>query len=667
MKTVTQLPHKVIVHEDYGITLSDGCRLSARIWMPEDAETSPAPAILEHLPYRKRDGTIARDEQNHPWFAGHGYIVIRTDMRGNGESDGLMHDEYTAQELADAVEVIEWIASQPFCNGKVGMMGISWGGFNALQVADLRPNALKAIITCCSTVDRYADDIHYKGGCLLGENFGWSSNMLAYSSRPPDKALVGDRWKAMWKDRLENMDMPLSIWIRHQHRDDYWKHGSVRENYSNINAAVLSIGGWHDGYRNTISHLVENIKAPVKGIVGPWIHKYPNYAKPEPAIGFLQEAKRWWDQYLKGIDTDVDNDPDYRAYLMDSIKPERWVNERPGRWISEQSWPSKNITTSEWFLGNDNHLGKSATTLLQTINSPLDCGAAAGEYFPFAFSDELPAEQTPDDEGSACFDSAALTQMLDIVGDPEINLTLSCDKACGQVAVRLLDCRPDGTSALITYGVLNLTHHLSHESPKALTPGKAISIAFNLDQIAYRVPEGHKLRVAISTAYWPLIWPSPEKITLTLTEGALKLPTRSPAVKDEWDFEPPEATRAWQVRNLRRPEYQRSVSTDQQTGESITEVYCDFGEDEDLAHGLVSGAKMQERWSILPTEPHSARVEAQWHHNGGRAGNYWYTTVTTSMHSTTTQFIFEAELQAYIGDELFFSRKYQDSVARELV
>ncbi|WP_340147095.1 CocE/NonD family hydrolase [Halomonas sp. PA16-9] len=114
-----------------------------------------------------------RDELTHPYFAGHGYACVRVDMRGNGESDGLMEDEYAPQEQADALEVIEWIASQPWCNGQLGMMGISWGGFNSLQVAALRPESLKAIITLCSTDDRYADDIHYKGGNMLLENLGW--------------------------------------------------------------------------------------------------------------------------------------------------------------------------------------------------------------------------------------------------------------------------------------------------------------------------------------------------------------------------------------------------------------------------------------------------------------------------------------------------------------
>ena len=231
---------------DAGIAMPDGCRLSARIWKPQNAVQNPVPAILEFLPYRKRDGTTARDALTHPYFAKRGYACVRVDMRGNGDSEGVMEDEYSQQELDDALETIAWISAQPWCSGKVGMMGISWGGFNALQVASMQPQALKAIITLCSTVDRYADDIHYKGGCLLNENLGWGSTMWAYSSRPPDPNLVGDKWRQNWLQRLEaEPNLPIK-WLNHQLRDTYWQHGSVCEDYPAIKAATLAIGGWGD-------------------------------------------------------------------------------------------------------------------------------------------------------------------------------------------------------------------------------------------------------------------------------------------------------------------------------------------------------------------------------------------------------------------------------------
>jgi putative CocE/NonD family hydrolase len=249
---------EIIDIPDLGIVMSDGVRLSARVWMPVDAGEDPVPAVLEHLPYRKRDGTCARDEISHPWMAARGYAMVRVDMRGNGDSYGHMEDEYTQQELEDACEVIHWLAAQDWCSGTVGMQGISWGGFNCLQTAYLQPEPLKAVISICSTVDRFADDIHYKGGCLLNENLAWSSTMWAYSSRPPDPALRED-WREIWMERLKCEPFLIANWLKHQRRDTFWMHGSVCEDFSRIKAKVLAIGGWADGYKNAVPALIENI------------------------------------------------------------------------------------------------------------------------------------------------------------------------------------------------------------------------------------------------------------------------------------------------------------------------------------------------------------------------------------------------------------------------
>ena len=288
-----------------------------------------------------------------------------------------MTDEYTAQELDDAVAVIHWAASQPWCSGTVGMMGISWGGFNSLQVAALAPEPLKAIITLCSTVDRYADDIHYKGGCLLNENLGWGATMWSYSSRAPDPALRAD-WREMWVQRLENEPFLPATWLRHQTRDAYWRHGSVCEDYSAIKAKVLAVGGWGDAYKNAVPQIVGNIPA-AKGIVGPWVHKYPHFAVPEPRIGFLQEALRWWDRWLKGIETGVEQDLDYRAYLMDGIAPAAWYTERPGHWITGHTGATSHLSQKTLML-TDTGLSTADAPLHQSSSSPAHTGATAGEY-----------------------------------------------------------------------------------------------------------------------------------------------------------------------------------------------------------------------------------------------------------------------------------------------
>ncbi|RWO60265.1 CocE/NonD family hydrolase [Mesorhizobium sp.] len=661
MKTVTEFPRKVVEFPDMGIVMPDGCRLSARVWMPADAADDPVPAILEHLPYRKRDGTIFRDQLTHPYFAGYGYAAIRVDMRGNGDSEGLMDDEYSEQELQDACDVIAWAAAQPWCNGNVGMMGISWGGFNCLQVAAKQPPALKAVISLCSTVDRYADDIHYKGGCLLIENFGWASTMLSYSSRPPDPLLAGDnRWRDLWLTRLENQPFLAPLWLRHQHRDAYWKRGSICENYSAIQAAVLSIGGWHDGYRNTISYLAANIEAPVKGIVGPWIHKYPHYAAPKPAIGFLQEALRWWDRWLKGIDTGVEADPAYRAYVMDSVRPARWHPERPGRWVAEADWPSPNIKAEAIEL-----IPEGARPAI--VASPQSCGLAGGEYFPFTFGPELPGDQRPDDALSVCFDQPPLGEAIDIVGAPEVLIQVASDRPQANIAVRLCDVHPDGASELISYGVLNLTHRNSHEFPEALVPEETVLARVVLDQCAYRVPSGHRLRIAVSNAYWPMIWPSPEPVRLDLSAATLKLPLRPPAQGDEVTFPTLEAAVPWATETVRAANSERHVDRDEKTGIVTLSIVDDFGEVRDLEHGLANGSVARETWAIHPDNPLSASGKTHWTQTLSRNGWSVRTETSAEMRSDAQNFIISARIEAYEGEELVFERNFEEKIPRDLL
>ena len=310
--------------ENLYIPLSDGVRVAAKIWLPEDAEQRPVPAILEMIPYRKRDGTIYRDVRMHPWIAAQGYACVRVDIRGSGESEGLLLDEYLPREQQDGVEIIDWLSRQRWCSGSVGMTGISWGGFNALQLAALKPPALKAIITLCSTDDRYADDIHYMGGCLINENPSWSADRFTWGALPPDPQLVGDKWREIWLARLEAQRPWLEQWLAHQRRDAYWKHGSVCEDYGAIDCAVYAIGGWEDSYSNAVPRLLAGLRCPRKGLIGPWTHAYPHLSEPGPAIGYLQEAVRWWDHWLKGIDSGIMDEPMYRVWMLEPKAPKPW-------------------------------------------------------------------------------------------------------------------------------------------------------------------------------------------------------------------------------------------------------------------------------------------------------------------------------------------------------
>lgn len=655
---------------DYGITLSDGTRLSARIWKPADADDNPVPAILEFLPYRKRDGTCARDALTHPYFAQRGYACIRVDMRGNGDSYGTMTDEYTQQELDDAVEVIHHLAAQNWCTGNVGMMGISWGGFNGLQVAAMTPTPLKAVITLCSTVDRYADDIHYKGGCLLNENLGWGATMWSYSSRAPDPALRPD-WREMWLERLQNEPFLPSTWLRHQTRDDYWKHGSICESYDTIEAKVLAVGGWGDAYKNAVPQIVQNIPG-AKGIIGPWVHKYPHFAVPEPRIGFLQEALRWWDHWLKGTDTGVDQDPPYRVYQMDGVRPQTWYAERTGSWIAHQippevADPDQPVPATKFKLAENGVLAPKGTEFPDRIDvllcAPQDCGGAAGEYCAIWLGPELPGDQRRDDAVSAVWDSPPLQQDLAITGAPKVSLRVSMAAPSGFVAVRLNHIHPDGASTRITYGVLNLSHNPDHSGLEIRTPELVTSGSLHLDEISYVVPKGHSVRLVVSDTYWPLLWPSPERSGITVVRGNIHIPHSDPSGAPV-SFAPPEAAPPWETEELRAENHIRRQETDMTTGVVSLVIEDDFGKVRDLDHGLINGSIARERWDIHPDDPLSARGTCHWTDEIERDNIRLRTEARCEMWSDATHFYLSARMEAYENDTLIWDRDVRDKVER---
>jgi uncharacterized protein len=668
IKTVTKFPRKTKEIENFWIPMSDGVKLAARMFIPVDADKIPVPAILEYLPYRKRDGTHVRDALTHPYMAGHGYAAIRVDMRGSGDSEGLMEDEYTKQEQDDALEVIAWLARQKWCSGKVGMFGISWGGFNALQVAARQPPALKAIVTICSTDDRYEDDIHYKGGTLLNENLGWAATMLAYSSRPPDPKIVGPRWKKMWLERLKNEPFLLIPWLQHPHRDSYWKHGSVCEDFGKITTPALIVGGWNDAYSNAVPRLMRGLRCPRKAIVGPWVHKYPHFAVPEPKIGFLQEMLRWWDHYLKDINTKVQDEQDFRVYVMDAYKPGKFPTKIPGRWIGDAYWGFANTETKSWALSS-NGISAAADDKSFTITSKQNTGFDGGEYCIIWLGPEFPGDQAKDDAQSITFDSPALLDDIDIVGQPTITLDFSVDKPVAHVAIRLNDVWPSGEVSRISYHLQNLCFRDSRETPTALNPGQRYQMKIKLDDIAWRVPKGHKLRVAISTSYFPMMWPAPEPVALTVhtAKSELHLPIRKKLDDEKLvKFGQPEAAKPAAQKEIKPASNKREMTVDAKTGETKLAIVDDFGTQEIKPHGMIIWGAGRENYSIMPDDPLSAKMETHW--TEGRKRGTWETRTETYGHltATKTHWIVWGKIEAYEGKKRIFVKEFNETIERKL-
>ena len=671
METVQEFPYAVREVEHVWIPLSDGTRLAARMWLPDGAESSPVPAILEYLPYRRRDGTRLRDDDTHAYFAGHGYACVRVDMRGSGDSDGVLHDEYLLQEQLDGLEVLRHLAEQPWCDGNVGIIGISWGGFNGLQIAAHAPPELKAVVTICSTDDRYADDIHYMGGCLLSDNFAWANVMFPRNFKPPDPETFGSAWREAWLERLEQGRFWLEPWLEHQRRDGYWKHGSVCEDLSAIRCPVLAVGGWADGYSNAILRLLEGLDVPRAGLIGPWAHRYPHHGVPGPAVGFLQESLRWWDHWLKGTDTGIMQEPLLRAWMLESVPPQTHYEERPGRWVGESSWPSPGVETVARTLarGRLAAAGEAVDEERLVLSSPLGVGLEAGDWCSYANPGDQPGDQRRADGGSLVFDSEPLAERLEILGAPVAELEVSCDQPLAMLAVRLSDVRPDGQVTRITYGLLNLTHRDSHESPSALEPGETYRVRVQLNDVAQALDVGHRLRLSISTDYWPLAWPSPSPVTLELTCGAssLLLPVRAPRDESVKVAMPPQAAPPAPRTEVAPSSRERRLNVDQITGETVLELRVDSGAVRYDAIGVTVTSRNLTRYVCDGKDPLSARTEA-WDEVQLSRGKWDVRVVThTALSADASHFHTRSEVEAYEGDERVFDRTTVRSFERDHV
>ncbi|MFJ9011090.1 CocE/NonD family hydrolase [Streptomyces canus] len=661
MRIRTSFPYET-THDDVRIPLPDGTLLYARVWRPLTPE--PVPAILEYLPYRLTDWTAPRDWQRHPWYAGHGYASVRVDVRGHGNSEGVPGDEYSATELADGVEVVNWLAAQPWCDGRVGMFGISWGGFNSLQIAALAPEPLKAVVTVCSTDDRYDNDVHYMGGSVLAVDMhAWAATMLAFVSRPPDPLHVGDTWRDMWLRRLEQIDPFLHTWLDHQTRDGYWRHGSVCEDYGAIDAAVLAVGGWHDPYRDTVLRLVEHLPAErVRGLVGPWSHQYPDRGLPPgPAIGFLQETLRWWDQHLKGVDTGVMREPLLRAYVSDSHPPATVYDTLPGRWVGEPTWPSPNVTTVSY--------GLQGPAVL--VRSPQHTGVDAGRFFPFGNDADLPPDQREEDARSACFEFAVGEETW-VLGRPRVRLRVTSEVSRGQVVARLCDVAPDGSSTLVTRGVLNLSARHGRDRAVPWEPGATQEVSFELNGIGHAFPPGHRIRLAVSSAYWPWIWPQPGSqagFTLEPAGSFLELPVRAREASSDIAFEEPEQSAPLGVSHpatFDEPRPERLVVRDVAKGEWRLEVDPRYGGTRVYPDGLEFTEDARETYTIDENDPLSARTRSDWSIRLHRPELAWDVTVRTRSEITCdgTDFHTSNEVVCTDGGEVVFHRTWEKRIPR---
>ena len=530
----------VLTIREVMIPMPDGIQLAADLYMPADIPAGEhLPVLLEYTPYRKNDSRGSKYRM-YTYFVKRGYVVARVDIRGTGNSQGrTIPYEYSEIELSDGDAVIAWLAKQDWSNGNVGMFGISWGGFNSIQMAVRKPPALKAFVALMATEDLYQEDVHYMDGIIHIDSWMMSHDLSNAMPGAPEFRLDED-----WLRNRFEVEPSVFTYMREQRDGSFWDRASARDKYEQIQIPGYYIGGWYDGYRDSPPRMLEHVKAPVKAMIGPWDHYYPHNAWPAPQVEWRHEAVRWFDQWLKGIDTGILDEPRFAVYVRDWHPPGPGVDEIPGHWRWEEGWPIERSVTKTFYAGQDHGLFSSPSAqATHSLKYKPSVGLAGGG--PVMWWGNIPPDQQSMDDYSLIYDSQPLDSPLEILGMPRAILKVSADVSRANWVVRICDVAPDGSVTQVGGAAFNGTHRKSAREPEDLIPGKVFPLEIEMHFTSWVFPKGHRIRFAINNAQWPMLWPTPYQMTTTLAIGGMEgarveLPVVPPADRPVPKFKLPE-------------------------------------------------------------------------------------------------------------------------------
>jgi putative CocE/NonD family hydrolase len=496
------------------IPMKDGVHLSAELWIPENAgPQNRVPPVWEYTPYRLEDDSIYAMYNKGLYISQHGIAAVLVDIRGTGGSQGKVPPtEYSEQEVQDGLEVIDWLSKQPWSNGNVGMWGISWTGINTLTIARLNPPALKAIIiTGSAPDDEYYDDRYFEGFLEIDDWDFTVDHMMAISGAP-DFPLD--------EETLQNrFDQPpyLTSWVlKHQRNGSFWKRMGLGRDYGAIKVPVFWFAGWYDGNQDTAPRVLANLKTPTKAIIGPWTHDDPNDSTPGPCIDWQHEALRWWRQWLLGEETGITREPRLSVFVQHWHPPGAFKGPAPGEWRYEDGWPIARSQATKFYLGPERNLSRQqpAAPTTQQLRYVPSAGCTVQMYWEGFLPDPAP------DEGYALtYDTSPLEEDLEILGWPRVELRGSVDAPLGHWFARLEDIAPDGTLTTVTGCGLHGAQRESAENPSLLEPGRIYDFNWDMHFISWVFPKGHRIRVSIRNAWWPVAWPTPYNMTSRVYVG----------------------------------------------------------------------------------------------------------------------------------------------------
>ena len=523
--------------KNWRIPMRDGIKIYAKAWHP--VGEGPFPVVINYDPYRSSDfRTMARGNYFH-FLARHGYVFIHLGVLGTDGSEGSVTDEYPLQEQEDGYDAVEWVAKQPWCNGKVGMMGTSYAGFTAIQVAMHRPPHLKAIIPLYATDDRYTDDVHYTGGALdsIFDLAGWATMMVSMNALPPPE-YIGEDYNKIWEEHLEG-NVPYQLnWLENQTDGSYWRPASLRPNYDLIECPVFIVGAWHDHYRNSALRMFEHLEVPKKLLMGPWGHVFPDWGYPGEPINFMPQVVRWFDHWLKDIDTGIMKEPSFMTFMMNADNKQEKSKGISGYWRNERKWPLEKISSETLYLGAQKKLLKKIRGVGKDSYPYCASVGMGNPTWERHIADGGKIARNLDEEKSIHYLSEAYDEKVEILGRPQLNVKFTSTAPVVNIIVKLFDIAPDDSSYLFSWGTLNVTHRESHSEPKQLEPGEEVDLKIELEATAWIIRPGHKLKLSIMGSDYPFIWPSPYPAANTViwgeeTGSCLRIPIVKPGNPDK--------------------------------------------------------------------------------------------------------------------------------------
>jgi uncharacterized protein len=662
------------VRRDVRVPTRDALTLSANVFLPRAAK-GPVPVILNTDPYRKDDWSAAWDLSLAAYLAERGYGYCRLDVRGTGSSDGVAMDEYTEAETLDGHDTVEWLASQPWCTGAVGMWGLSYGGFTSIQVAATRPPHLRAIVAVQATDDRYTDDVHYVGGAMtVSELSQYAVSQVAMNALPADRSAWGERWQVRWRERLEATPVWLFEWARQQRDGPYWRRGSLAPDYGRIEAAILQVAGWMDEYVDAALRVQARCSnaAGLRTIVGPWVHGLPHSAYPAPNIDWLHETVRWFDHFLQGAENGVETEPGLTWFHRDPTPPERFPARLNGSWRAARAWPSPSPQLRAFYLGPRSLADAPAQADSDRFAHNPTAGSRGGSlcwgagHPPNGLAGDLRLEAW----AGPAYTSEPLTEPLDVLGVPTVRLFVAASEPVAHLVVRLGDVLPDGSIEQVSEGILNLTHRESHREPSPLEPGRVYQVRIALRAAGYRFPAGHRIHLSVASAHWPVIWPSPGAGSLWIHHGAdMPSALELPLAPSGAEVTSPPAFRAEPPRLAEIGSASSEPATWEAAGVGGTfTMHTHEGETSVLPDGrssLYVGETLTMRASEL--EPGAGRFENTCEYRLDKDGHSIRVVADGATVASTTTFDITAAVRVELDGERFFERRWQEEIPRDLL